>query len=203
MEVTRKIGNYIVLQTMNIGHKEIVLCENEMAEPEERYLCCYVEKNAIFERYQDAVVGDDFAELVEEYGTRIVEAAKEIIQETAKVNNEIGSNGEITVEKCKPLSCDDTLVNKVVVIRGDVLRPEFRNASHQLMLCTGGFGAEPHSRGRTCFCTNLYDDKQASYYRSDILGTIEKEILPSWAKIGLERVQIARTGRLQTQDGAR
>ena len=203
LEDVRKVGDYTVLHAMYIGHKEIVLCENADAKPNERYLCCYVENIAIFERYSDAIVSDDFAELVKEYGTRITEAAAEIIRETEKANADVGSNEEITPANCKAITYEDSLVNKVVVIRGDILRPEFRHASRQLMLCTGGFGAEPHSRGRTCFCTNLYDGKQTSYYRSDILGIIEEENLPQWAKSGLEKAQVAIADRARQQDDAR
>lgn len=89
LEDVRKVGDYTVLHAMYIGHKEIVLCENADAKPNERYLCCYVENIAIFERYSDAIVSDDFAELVKEYGTRITEAAAEIIRETEKANAEV------------------------------------------------------------------------------------------------------------------
>lgn len=134
MEDVRKVGDYTVLHAMYIGHKEIVLCENADAKPNERYLCCYVENIAIFERYSDAIVSDDFAELVKEYGTRITEAAAEIIREMEKANADVGSNEEITPANCKAITYEDSLVNKVVVIRGDILRPEFRHASRQLML---------------------------------------------------------------------
>jgi len=203
LEDVRKVGDYTVLHAMYIGHKEVVLCENANAEPNERYLCCYVENNAIYERYPDAIVSDNFAELVKVYGTRISEAAAEIIRETEKANAEVGANQEITPENCKAITYEDSLVNKVIVIRGNILRPEFRHASRQLMLCTGGFGAEPNSRGRTCFCTNLYDGKQTSYYRSDVLGTIEKTDLPEWAKSGLEKAQAALADRARQQDDAR
>lgn len=53
------------------------------------------------------------------------------------------------------------------------------------MLCTGGFGSQPNARGRTCYCISLYDGKQTSYYRSDVLGVIETDRLPQWAKEGL------------------
>ena len=75
---------------------------------------------------------------------------------------------------------------KVIVIRGNVLRPEFRHASHQLMLCTGGFGAQKNARGRTCYCISLYSGKQTSFYRGDVLGVMDKRALPEWAKIGLQ-----------------
>ena len=57
------------------------------------------------------------------------------------------------------------------------------------MLCTGGFGSQANARGRTCYCISLYDGRQTSYYRSDVLGVIEPEKLPEWAQKGLEKAK--------------
>ena len=97
----------------------------------------------------------------------------------------VGANGEITKAGCDPFTYEDNLTDKVVVIRGDVLRPEYQRATRQLMLCVGGFGAQPNSRGRTCYCISLYDQRETSFYRQDILGTVDPDNLPDWAKDGL------------------
>ena len=183
MEAKRTVGDYSVINSMYIGHRDIVLCENTAAKQGEKYLCCYVENVAVFERYLETLVSDDFAEIVKVFGERISEAAEEIRKETEQANK------EITAKKCKAISYDESINGKVVVINGAHLRPEFRHASRQLMLCTGGFGSDPHSRGRTCFCTCLYDGRQTSYYRSDILGIIEPEDLPEWAQKGLQEAR--------------
>lgn len=61
-----------------------------------------------------------------------------------------------------------------------------------VMLCTGGFGAQANARGRTCYCISLFDGRQTSYYRSDVLGVIEPEKLPEWAKEGLAKANEIR-----------
>ena len=182
MDDKRMIGDYTVLNSMYVGHKEIAICENPKADKGERYLCCYIESVVVFERYTEALVSDDF-------GERIASAAEEIIKETEKANEQIGENTEIMQDKCAPITWEDSIENKVVVIKGNILRPEFRHASHQLMLCTGGFGSQPNARGRTCHCISLYDGRQTSYYRSDVLGVIEPEKLPEWAQKGLEKAK--------------
>ena len=189
MDEKRMIGDYTVLNTMYVGHKEIAICENPKAESNERYLCCYVENVAIFERYTEGVASDDFAEIAKVFGERIISAADEIMKETEKAEKLIGENTEIMTDECNAISYMDSIENKVVVIKGNILRPEFRHASHQLMLCTGGFGSQPNARGRTCYCISLYDGKKTSYYRSDILGTMDKEMLPEWAKDKLEKAK--------------
>ena len=186
MDEKRMVGDYTVINSMYIGHREIILGENPKAASGERYVCCYAERVMFYEQYLEAQVSDDFAEIVKLYGERVTQAADEIMKETEKVTSEIGMNDEITAKDCKPISQDDAIEDKVIVIRGNVLRPEFRHASHQLMLCTGGFGAQKNARGRTCYCISLYSGKQTSFYRGDVLGVMDKRALPEWAKIGLQ-----------------
>lgn len=45
----RKVGDYTVLCAVNIGSREIILAENEQDSNGERFLCCYGERNDIFE----------------------------------------------------------------------------------------------------------------------------------------------------------
>lgn len=45
----RKVGDYTVLCAVNIGSREIILAENEQSANGERFLCCYGERNDIFE----------------------------------------------------------------------------------------------------------------------------------------------------------
>ena len=60
------------------------------------------------------------------------------------------------------------------------------------MLCTGGFGAQPNARGRSCFCTSLYDGHDTKFYRQNIIGTIAAEDLPEWAKPGYDKALTAQ-----------
>ena len=187
MDEVKKIGDYSVKYSMYIGHKDIALGENPNADKDERYMCCFVENNAIFERYSEVLVSDDFAEIAKVFGQRVADAAEEIIRENESAGKELGTNEEITAEDCAPISSEDSIENKVVVIKGSILRPEFRYANHQLMLCTGGFGAYPRSRGSACFCVDLYSGKEARFERQDILGTLEQSQLPQWAALGLDQ----------------
>lgn len=189
MEETRKIGDYSVKYSMYIGHKDIALGENPNADKDERYMCCFVETNAIFERYSGVLVSDDFAEIAKVFGQRVADAAEEIVQENERACQEVGMNEELMAESCAPLSYEDSIENKVVVIKGSILRPEFRHANHQLMLCTGGFGAQANARGRTCYCISLYDGRKTSFYRTDFLGVMDEKKLPEWAQKGLEKAK--------------
>ena len=185
----RMIGDYVVLNSLKIGLKEIVIGENINALLGERYLCCFAENQTVFEYYEDAVVSDNYSEIVKVFGERIKDSAAEVLKEQELAEKAIGDDSELFMDKCDSIRPDDCIQNKVIVINGEVLRPEYRRASMQLMLCTGGFGSQPNARGRTCYCISLYDGKKTCFYRSDALGTIESEKLPEWAKAGLERAK--------------
>ena len=47
----------------------------------------------------------------------------------------------------------------------------------------------PHSRGTACFCIDLYTGKESRYERMDVMGTMEPENLPGWARHGLTAIQ--------------
>ena len=102
MEETRKIGDYSVKYSMYIGHKDIALGENPNADKDERYMCCFVETNAIFERYSGVLVSDDFAEIAKVFRQRVADAAEEIIQENERACQEVGMNEELMAESCAP-----------------------------------------------------------------------------------------------------
>ena len=70
MDEKRMVGDYTVINSMYIGHREIILGENQKAASGERYVCCYAERVMFYEQYLEAQVSDDFAEIVKLYGER-------------------------------------------------------------------------------------------------------------------------------------
>lgn len=185
----RKFDNYMVLTSFRIGEYEIALCEDPNAPTGEKYLCGYVENNGVFERLNDCLVSESFADIATCYGERIAKKAEEVQKELEHVEQNVGDDSEISVKNCMPISYEDRIEGKIIVLRGDILRAEYKRASNQLLLCTGGFGAQSNPRGRTCFATRLYDAKQTQYRREDILGTMPEDKLPEWAKNGLEAIR--------------
>ena len=89
--------------------------------------------------------------------------------------------------ECTPISSDDNLNGKIVVIKQDVLRQEYRRSTNQIKLCTGGFGASPNSRGSACYCVDLYSRTTSRFERQDIMGTLREDQLPKWAALGLDQ----------------
>lgn len=185
-EEKRMAGTYEITHSFEIGTKEVIMGEDKNASPEERYCVANCKCNGIFEKYTDVLVSDDYLEIVKIFARRIEEEAINVKTEIAKTEVDITP---ITIDDCKAVSYAETIKNKVVVIRAEVFKPEHQLSIKQLQLCTGGFGSEANSRGSACFCTNLYSGTESRFERRDILGVIEKENLPEWAKAKLAAIQ--------------
>lgn len=183
----RMAGDYEIIQSFHIGDQEVVLGENVNAPPEERYMCAYCQQNEIMALYNDVQVSDDFCEIAKLYEERLAQQAEKTRVALFKPKFQGFDTTPLTKADCTPLSHEDDLNGKVVVIKQEVLRREYQMATNQIKLCTGGFGAYPHSRGSACFCVDLYSGKEARFERQDILGTLERLQLPQWAALGLDQ----------------
>lgn len=181
-EEKRMAGDYEIIQCVQIGDCEIVVGENMADENDLPYMVAYYESNAIMGRYFDAVGSDDFPEIMEIYGQRIMEQAQKTRAELSKPKIQGIDNSPITATGCTPISHDHDLNGKVIVIKPEVLRPEYRRATSQIKLCTGGFGAYPHSRGSAVFCTEIFTGRQSRFERRDVLGVLEPENQPKWVQ---------------------
>jgi len=101
-------------------------------------------------------------------------------------------NAPLTDQDCTRISSADDLNGKVIVIKPDVLRREYRVATHQVKLCTGGFGASPNSRGSAVYCTDLYSGEHSRFERRDVLGILNPDQMPKWVQHHLQVQQKAK-----------
>ena len=187
----RMAGDYVIIHAFHIGNREIVLGENPLGVDGERYMCAFCQSNGLMAGYTEVMVSDDYPELAKLFGERVAEQAEKTRIDLNGPKIQGIPNTPITAEGCEVIGYQHDLHGKIVVIKQEVLRPEYRRATSQLQLCTGGFGASPNSRGTACYCTELYSGKTSCFQRSDILGTIAPENLPKWAKHYLEIVRQA------------
>ncbi len=180
----RRVEGYEITHGIPIGDKEVVLGVNEKAEMP--YFCAFYTSNDIFGSYTDCMVADDYVEIIELFAERVKGQCVKIREEQAKVTvpREV-----ITADMCLPLKNDDSIEGKVVAVRTDSIRPEYRFAEHQLILVTGGNGARGGARGSACFSTNLYSGERSRWERYDIQGEVKPECLPEWAKERLSEIQ--------------
>lgn len=201
----RRAGEYIICQAMRVGKKEVVLGEHDNPTAGYKWLCAYYESNAYMGQYYDCMVSDDYAEIIAIFADRVKSAA---VEHMAVLNG-----GDFTDDDKRPLDGKseivrkitgyDDLNNSVIVLRPETLRPEYRHGVFQLMLCVGGFGAAPLARGRSCACVNLIDGKDEMLYRDDILGVVDHDRLPEWAKNRLKDIIEQRNAERENRKNSR
>ena len=192
LQEKRMAGDYEIFQAISVGIAEIVMGEDPKAEPEERFMCAVCTTNDLFAQYSDVCVSADYAEILELYGQRIASEAEKLMNEVTEIRNQGIDDRTVTDAGFSPLTYEDDLNGKVVVLKPEVLKKEYQRATRQYQLVTGGFGASPNSRGSACFCTNLYSGKRDRFERWDVLGVVDREDLPDWAKDGLQRIEQER-----------
>lgn len=188
----RMAGDYAILQSMIVGGTEVVIGEDPTAEPGQRYMCAYGTHSEIANFFGEVMVSDDYSEIVQLYAERVAEQNRAVQAEKEQRAAQGIDLTPITAAGCREITPDDDLCGQVIVINSVSLRREYRDPTHQLKLCVGGFGASPHSRGSAVFCIDLYSGKHSRFERWDVLGTMEPEALPKWAKRGLAEVQTKR-----------
>lgn len=82
--------------------------------------------------------------------------------------------------------------DKLLVLRAEVLKEEYRTPENQLFYATGGFGCSPSASGRKVFGEFLSDGEQTSFNRHDFIGIISPEHIPEWAQERLTQITEAR-----------
>lgn len=180
----RMVENYEITQEIKIGDREVVFGVDEKAEMP--YLCAFYASNSIFESYQECMVGDDYVEIMELFADRVKAQCVKVHGEQEKVTV---PREKITADKCIPtFQCGD-ITGKVMAVKPEALRPEYRSAEHQLILVTGGNGARERSFGSACYCITLYSGEHGRWERYDLAGEVKPECLPEWAKGRLAEIQ--------------
>ena len=75
---------------------------------------------------------------------------------------------------------------KLLIIKPEKLKLQFRNPVVQYFFATSGFGCKPELGNKKVFGQFLADGLKEQLYRSDFIGIADKEQLPKWAARRLE-----------------
>lgn len=76
---------------------------------------------------------------------------------------------------------------KVVVIKPNILKDEFKKPESQLFFAKHGNGCKPNSSGTKVYGFQLDDGVNCYYRRYDLVGALKDEYLPDWAKENLAK----------------
>ena len=191
-EDKRMAGDYEIFQAISVGAKEIVMGESPEASEDERYMCAYCTTNELFAQYSGVMVSGNYTEILELFQERVREENEKLREELSRPEREGIDDRPLINDGFVPIDYDDDIKGKVIVIRPDVLKREYQRATRQYQLCTGGFGASPHSRGSACFCTNIYSGEENRFERRDVLGIVYEDQMPDWVREKLKTVNHQR-----------
>ena len=121
-----KMSPLEVYQDYDIGDRSVMLGKIGAGEYRDQYVCSYIHLESGLYKYTDVRISRDYFEILDAFARHIQEQADRTrIQITAPFFDGIDLE-PIGADGCKPLSEDDTLVGKVVVVRADMLRPEYQ-----------------------------------------------------------------------------
>ncbi len=175
-EEKQMAGDYEITQSFRIGNYYVVFGVNETKPLP--YLCAHYIKNELFGVYEDAVAGDNFAQMSQRFAERIAEQAKLVLAE----QEQLGEYAELfDPAKCDPNDYKKSIEGKVICIKPSELRPEYRTTASQLYLATGGSGTHANCYGRAVYCTNLWTGEKSRWNREDVQGIVREDALPKWA----------------------
>ena len=190
-EQKRMVETYEITQAIRIGDREILFGVDEKQELP--YFCGFYRSNALVGEYSECMAGDDYVEMMELFADRIKTQCEKVREEWAKVTV---PREKITEQMCLLLSQCDNLKGKVMAVRPEALRPEYRSAEHQLVYVRSGNGTRSASLGTACYCTNLYDGENVRWERYDFQGEVKPEHLPQWVREKVKEVQKQETEKV-------
>ena len=191
--VKRMAGTYEIINSVHIGSKEIVLGVDKNNTENGKYYCGNCESCEILELFTDGVTSDSYPAIVQVFAERLSAEAKEIMHVINEERKIVGEDRQLNINDCSfPVSSEDNILNKVVIIDGNIMRPEYQRASHQLAYVTGGNGAYANARGRKVFTKSLLNGQENTFYRQDVLGIVDVDKLPKWAKEGYDKIMMPK-----------
>jgi hypothetical protein len=194
----RMVDTYEVLHAVHVGDKEILFGVDERKKELPYMVCnCTLDNPLGIEQYFDAAGSADYLEMMTEFVTRVAAQVEAVKGERDKITVPLEP---FTIGQCTANDYGESIENRLVVIRPDCLRPEYRTADKQLVLAEGGFGAHANSRGRAVYTVNLYSGKKSRWNREDFLGAIKPECLPEWAGARLRQIQDEEKDRQKKQE---
>ena len=175
------IDGYTVIHSFFVGEKNVIVAENLKADY--RFLCAYLEENEVFSQFTDCALSNDYLEIMMLYCDR----AKE--QVTNCKEQGLGDITVITPDMCRKLNEGETYKGKVVALKPESLRREYENAENQLYYAVSGNGLNPKGLGTKIYAYNIAT-KAHHYIRNyDVLGVVDKDKLPEWAKPKLTKIK--------------
>jgi len=148
-EEKRMVDTYEVTHAIYVGDREILFAIDDGKTDCPYMVCnCTWDNPLGIDQYFNTVGSGDYLEMMTEFTERVQTQLEAVRAERDKIAVPLSP---FTLEHCTPNNYGESIENKVVVIRVERLRPEYRTADNQLMLAVGGFGTYANARGRAVY----------------------------------------------------
>jgi hypothetical protein len=186
MEDKRYVTGLEVQFEMYLGDREVLLLLDPNSA-EMPYLVGYCTMNGLgLEELTELVGGNDYLEATEEFLSRVQGQIEQVRTDRTRSAE---PQEAFCKEYCLPGGLEQDLNGRVVVLKPEMLRPEYRNIAHQLLLVHGGFGAAPNARGTAVFATNVFSGEKRDCRRHQVAGILNPAFAPEWVKPGVEKIR--------------
>jgi hypothetical protein len=196
-EKKRMVDTYEVIHAIHVGDREILFAVDDGKIDCPYMVCgCNWDNPLDIDQFFDPAGSDDYLEMMTEFTNRVKAQLEAVKAERDKITVPLSP---FTPEHCTPNNYGESIKNKVVVIRTERLRPEYRTADNQLVLAVSGFGTYANARGRAVYTVNLYSGKESRWNREDILGVLKTEYMPDWAKEQLKQILAGQQAKHKKQ----
>jgi hypothetical protein len=176
------IDEYRPLLTTNLIGWQVTLAEN--SNKHERYL---VERRREPDKgiRNDSCfrgITSDYLEAISEFSNQLDFCVGVANSSRNLMKNLYGAEyTELKSDHCLPDSRNTDYTGKLLIVKASELRPEYRTADSQLMICSHGNGAKPNAKGTSVFGTELFSGEKVCYSRHQIEGIANITKLPEWA----------------------
>lgn len=176
MEEKEYAGDCRIEQSFTFGRHHFVIGIDENAA--EKYLLAERQATAFGYEYTEAVVSNDYLEIVNEFALRIQDEV-EVLRD---IHSERGSDGiPFGPEACREDSSKQNYENQILILNPAYLSPEYRTKEDQLVLAISGFGCAPGRRSHKIYCQSLCDGEKFYIRGYDVLGVLDRQNVPEWA----------------------
>lgn len=179
---------YIESQCIRLGGMEVIIFEKHTNKAKYDYLVCDCswDNPLSVDMFANKYASNDYLEVIGEFQNRIAEQVRTLHAERA----ERDITDTLQYDVCIPDSEKSNYAGQVIIIRPNALSPEYRYADYQLYYATSGNGCNPEGHGQKVYCRNLYTHDKACFRRTQVLGVIETDKMPGWAKIKLLQLYV-------------
>lgn len=125
----RMVDTYEIKHAIYVGDKEILFGVDDRKIDSPYMVCSCIWDNPLgIDHYFNAVGSADYLEMMSEFTDRVTAQLEALKEECAKITVPFKP---FTLEHCFPNDSGQSLENKVVGIRPECLRPEYRTADKQ------------------------------------------------------------------------